>query len=202
MTIRRTEEEIKADFPHALKLKGVKLEDWKRNKKIEETRHKTKMLLDNIRRTKKEIKAGFPIEKKRAGITLDQWLEKRAEENAKLKPIGNKVESKLQTRKEEESKTKTKRKDLPATHVLIVNDKEDEKTIERIVREAVEYCKWEWKMIPLDNKFKIQMLKTLGDQGWKLAFILENSIVNPNSNKPDMLSFQRIQIKKGKNVGR
>lgn len=201
---RRTVEEIAAKFPHALKLKGVLFEDWVTDQKNSVTNKNSKqkrpavaeMVVSEhniLRRTTKEIEAGLPLGMKRDGMTLEAWLERQ--EKKEKKPIPEKEKTK---EVKSEFFSKPKQPDPPPKKVyvrsierIIIQTKDNEEEIKNLINEAVDQCLWEWKNVPLDNKFKITILDKLGKDGWKFAFIYEPGLIDSKSNKPDLICFQR-----------
>ena len=78
--------------------------------------------------------------------------------------------------------------------IRILSEKDGrERTVKEILEEEIGKCNWEWKHVPLDDKFKVTILNTLGKQGWRFAFMTNWKLVNPNSKKMDELCFQRIK---------
>jgi hypothetical protein len=170
--VRRTAEEIRAGFPHELKKKGVNFKTWLKEQKTKgknATKKKTRPLKSNGYYENSEdvrVKRVFKI----APPPKYSDPPKRAEKEAKTEYI--KVVEKV-----------------------IVKTKNNSEELHRIMQAALENCVWEWKYVPLDEKFKIEQLDKLGKQGWKLAFIHDNRLLHPKSEKPDILCFQRPKLK-------
>lgn len=214
--IRRTEAEIKAGFPVAAKKAGKTLKEWKAEQceiKVE-TKKRKKLIQQEtstrLRRTLEEINVGLSVEEKRNGVTIE---DKRKINSSGEKVIKTTIKSKTPYEEEvldrvdmsDDGTVRTVFKSRQTTvekiiekpvikEIRILNESTGrERTVKEILDEEIGKCKWEWKHIPLDNKFKVTMLGTLGKQGWRFAFMINWKIVDPNSKKLDELCFQRMK---------
>lgn len=202
--VRRTKEEIAAGFPHKLKQQGVTFEDWKKDQAPKSKKNgkatpkngspKAKNgnplpLMGVVRRTKEEIDAGFPIEVKRTGVTFEQWQAEQEKITERIKEQRKVI--KLDPPPEPKQQPKEKIEYIKVVEKIIVETKDNRTELKELIQEAFDKCTWEWKQVPMDDKFSVSQLSTLGRQGWRLAFIHDHKIMSPGSKKPDILCFQR-----------
>ena len=201
MVTRRTKAEIEAGFPHELKAKGILFEEWQKDQKAEakpngkpKNGKPTQLpLMGVVRRTKEEIDAGFPIEEKRTGVTFEEWKLRQEKLVEEVKEQRKKVV--IEAPPEPKQAPREKVEYVKHVEKIIVETKDNRKELRELISEAYEKCTWEWKRIPLDDKFKVPMLTTMGNQGWHFAFIFDPKMVNENSKKPQEMVFQRPKIK-------
>ena len=77
--------------------------------------------------------------------------------------------------------------------VRVYNNQTDtEMTIQEMVRQELNKCKWEWKEVKLTKDFDFKTLKILGEQGWKHEHTMTWRYLKDDwKNKPDSMFFQR-----------
>ncbi len=199
--VRRTKEEIAAGFPQELKAQGVDFHSWIGQQKA--TKNKLEEAIENenvaptnlgVRRTQEEIDAGFPIEEKRNGITFEEWKERASTEVAiarKLVKLDPPPEP-----KQAPPPVKPKVEYVKHTEKIIIKSEDNEEELRSLIQESLDKCIWEWKELPIDSKFKVTMMGSLGKQGWRFAYIFDPKMVDSNSKKPQVMMFQRPKRKK------
>ncbi|MBC8551990.1 MAG: hypothetical protein H8D23_20280 [Candidatus Brocadiales bacterium] len=199
MVTRRTKAEIEAGFPHELKAKGVDFMQWVEEQRAEAKpngRPKPQLpLMGVVRRAKEEIEAGFPIEVKRTGVTFDQWKEEQAKLVAEVEKQKKTKKVLIEAPPEPKQAPKTKVEYVKHVEKVIVETNNNRKELKEIIQETFDKCVWEWKHVPMDNKFKVSTMTSLGKQGWKFAFIFDPKMVSENSKKVQQMCFQRPRQK-------
>jgi len=198
--VRRTKAEIEAGFPQELKAKGIKFEDWQAEKAAEKSKLEEKIKQEEatpshlgVRRTQEEIDAGFPIEEKRNGVTFEEWKAKASDDVAiarKLVKIDPPPEPK------QPATPKPKIEYVKHTERVIMVCEGHEEEVRDLIAEAYDDCIWEWKEVPIDAKFKVAKMTSLGKQGWRFAYIFDPKMVDEKSKKPQVMMFQRPWRKK------
>jgi len=193
--VRRTSEEIAAGFPHELKIEGVLFEDWSAKKdKVRTVIKEDTATQVGVKRTQEEIEAGFPLEEKRNGVLLAEWLDR----TKKAVNAGRKA-AVLDPPPEVKQPPVPKKREIEYvkhTETIIVKTDENAEELRGLIQEAYDSCVWEWKEVPIDSKFKVSRMKTLGSQGWRYAYIFDPKCVDSNSKKPQIMMFQRPRRKK------
>ena len=177
--IRRTKEEIKAGFPHELKMSGINFETWLLEKKANTTE-----------KPKKEPKQ--EIQKKPVKIAKVADPEEVMKKVPIVVPFPEEQPQKGNIPKIKEIIKET------VIEKIIVKTKDNEDELKNLMKEALDTCRWEWLHIPLDDKFRQNDLNKHGKDGWKFAFILEKTILPTLKN--DIICFQRPLQKKGAQV--
>jgi len=154
------------------------------------------------RRTKEEIASGMTLTQKK------DMIEKALVEKQKFKKNGVKnpttVSPTLHEEYDPDTKTVYKYKTRTITNevvkevpvikeVRILNGtKGSDKTVQEFLNEELEKCRWEWKELQMDKNFTSAQMKKLGNNGWKMAYIMEWRILKPEwKDKPDTMFFQK-----------
>ncbi len=197
--LRRTKEEIEAGFPHELKAAGTIFEDWQAEKnKLEEVidSENSAPTQLGVRRTQEEIDAEFPIEEKRNGVTFEEWKD-RATVDISIARKLVKIDPPPEL-KQAPAPVKPKVEYIKHTETIIVKTEDNEEELKSLIQEAFDKCVWEWKEVPIDSKFRVPMMHSLGAQGWKFAYIFDPKMVDITSKKPEIMMFQRPRRKKSK----
>jgi len=205
MRVRRSKKEIDAGFPFNLKAKGVRFEDWLiEQKKLESPKpalaDKPKKI---IRRSKKEIKEGFPLEDKVKGVKFEDWLLGRDLVKKAKQPLSADEEISQRERPTHkkivmdipaETPSKTNVRVIEHTYHTekVIVEGKNRKELGIMLADLVGKGIYEWKHVPIDDKFRATRLNELGKEGWKFAFILEKTILP--SLKFDTISLQRLKI--------
>ena len=155
-----------------------------------------------VRRTQEEIDAGITLTQKKDMI--DQALVNRSE--ARKKGIKNPAvvsptiydEYDPETKTVYKYKTRTVEKEVVKEvpvikEVRILNGaKGSEKTVQELLDQELQNCRWKWKELKMDGDFTSAKMKQLGKDGWKMTHIMEWRIIKPEwKDKPDTMYFQK-----------
>ena len=185
--IRRTKEEIDAGMSAEDKRKGLTLEAInRRNKKTIETKDKLEKFRKQIKKEdeKKKIKRKKRKTKKYARIKT----------SLELIDATKKGREGLPTRTVFKDRIVEKKVEVPTIkEVRILNGtKSTDKTVQELLQQELNKCKWEWKEVKETDFQGISQLTCLGNKGWKFTHEIDWKIVNPEwKNKPRSLYFQR-----------
>ena len=85
-------------------------------------------------------------------------------------------------------------KEVPVIkEVRILNGaKGSEKTVQELLDQELQNCRWKWKELKMDGDFTSAKMKQLGKYGWKMTHIMEWRIIKPEwKDKPDTMYFQK-----------
>ena len=155
-----------------------------------------------VRRTKAEIAKGVTVEQKKQmmeestnGTTGPKILD-ISEDKVEYDPDA-KIVYKYKTKYIE----KEIEKEIPIIkEIRILNGTEKtKKTVNELLQIEVDKCIWDWKEVKLDKDFRSTMLSKLGNQGWRMAYIMEwKHLKSSWREKPDSLFFQRPRAKNDK----
>ena len=216
--IRRTQAEIEAGFPVAAKKNGMTLKAWqKQQNDIKKETEKRKNIIEKspdkhtrLRRTQEEIEVGLSVEEKRRGVTVEDKKRLNKDSGQVIKttlksktPYEEEVLDKVDMSDDGTVRTVFKSRQTVVEKIIekpvikevriLTESTGRERTVKEILEEEIGKCKWEWKHVPMDSKFKVNMLDAFGKQGWRFAFMTNWQAVTPGSKKPDELCFQRIK---------
>ena len=133
--------------------------------------------MNRVRRSREEIDAGMTISQKKQGMTIKDIQcsdTKKTIPTPKPKQIIKEVIKEV------------------VKEVRVYNNQTDtEMTIQEMVRQELNKCKWEWKEMKM-SECRLSTFKALGKQGWKLAYIMEwKGLKSTWADKEDSFFFQR-----------
>ena len=197
--IRRSKEEIDAGMTVEQKKAGLSIQDVENLKNPPEPDKPKKRLtraqgLERLIHKEKEDRKQQKAEARKRRRKEKESKYARVETRSILIDATEAGQSKMPTRTVFKDKIIEVPVEVPTIkEVRILNGtKKTQKTVEEIMKEELQKCKWEWKELKMDKNFDFKKLQKLGEQGWKHAHTMSWRLLKPSwKDKPDSMYFQR-----------